>query len=74
VLIREEILEELKLSVDDAANAPGVRRAALSNLVNGRAALPPEMAPRVETAFGVNMETVPRTQAWHDVHAAWPRR
>lgn len=67
--IRDEILEELKLSVSEAADALGVRRATLSDLVNGNAALSPEMALRIEKAFGVDMEMLLRMQAWHDAHA-----
>jgi addiction module HigA family antidote len=67
--IRDEILDELDLSVSAGAKALGVRRATLSDLVNGTAALSPEMALRVEKAFGVNMETLLRMQAWHDAVA-----
>ena len=52
--IREEILNELGLSVTRAAELLGVRRATLSDLLNGRASLTPEMALRVEKAFGGN--------------------
>jgi antitoxin HigA-1 len=64
--IREEILAELGLSVARAAEVLGVRRATLSDLVNGKAALSPEMALRIEKAFGVSMDTLLRMQAWHD--------
>jgi addiction module HigA family antidote len=64
--IREEILNELGLSVARAAEVLGVRRATLSDLVNEKAAMSPEMALRVEKAFGVSMETLLRMQAWHD--------
>src|ERR1700730_9049521 len=64
--IREEILNELGLSVARAAEVLGVRRATLSDLVNEKAALSPEMAMRVEKAFGVSMDTLLRMQAWHD--------
>jgi addiction module HigA family antidote len=47
----------------------GVRRATLSDLVNGKAAVSPEMALRIEKAFGVSMDTLLRMQAWHDGHA-----
>ena len=67
--IRDEILDELDLSVSAAAEALGVRRATLSDLINGNAALSPEMALRVEKAFGVNMEMLLRMQAWHDAVA-----
>ena len=71
--IREEILEELNLSVTQAAAILGVRRATLSDLVNGRASLSPEMALRVEKAFGVSLDTLLRLQAWHDSHAVRQR-
>jgi addiction module HigA family antidote len=67
--IRDEILDELRLSVSEAAEALGVRRATLSDLVNGNATLSPEMALRVELAFGVDMEMLLRMQAWHDANA-----
>jgi addiction module HigA family antidote len=67
--IREEILKELSLSVSKAAEVLGVRRATLSDLLNGKAALSAEMALRVEKAFGVDMETLLRMQAWYDTHA-----
>ena len=46
-----------------------MRRATLSDLVNGHAALSPEMALRIEKAFGVDMDMLLRMQAWHDSHA-----
>ena len=64
--IRIEILEELELSVAAAARILGVRRATLSDLVNGNASLSPEMALRVEKAFGLSMDLLLRMQAWHD--------
>ncbi len=66
--IREEILAELHLSVARAAEVLGVRRATLSDLVNGHAALSPEMALRIEKAFGVDMDMLLRMQAWHDAY------
>jgi addiction module HigA family antidote len=67
--IREEILDELNLTVSEAAEVLGVRRATLSDLVNGNAALSPEMALRIEKAFDVDMEMLLRMQAWHDTNA-----
>jgi plasmid maintenance system antidote protein VapI len=37
--------------------------------VNGKAALSPEMALRIEKAFGVDMEMLLRIQTWHDAKA-----
>jgi plasmid maintenance system antidote protein VapI len=48
------------------AEVLGVRRATMSDLVNEKAALSPELVMRVEKAFGVNMDTLLRMQAWHD--------
>jgi addiction module HigA family antidote len=67
--IREEILDELGLTVSRAAEVLGVRRATLSDLVNGRAALSAEMALRIEKAFGIEMDTLLRMQAWYDSYA-----
>jgi addiction module HigA family antidote len=67
--IREEILDELGLSVSAAAQVLGVRRATLSDLINGNASLSAEMALRIEKAFGVKMETLLNMQAWHDAYA-----
>jgi addiction module HigA family antidote len=69
VFVREEILDELGLSVSDAARVLDVRRATLSDLVNGNAALSAEMALRIEKAFGVKMETLLNMQAWHDAYS-----
>ncbi|HEY9057094.1 MAG TPA: HigA family addiction module antitoxin [Aurantimonas sp.] len=66
--IREEVLEPLGLNVARAAEVLDVRRATVSDLVNGKAALSPEMALRIEKAFGVSMDTLLRMQAWHDAH------
>ena len=67
--IRDEILQELGLSISRAAEVLGVRRATLSDLVNEKSAISPEMALRVEKAFGVPMDTLLRLQAIHDAHA-----
>ena len=67
--IRVEIFDELGLSVARAARILGVRRATLSDLVNAKAALSPEMALRIEKAFGVSMDTLLRMQAWYDGYA-----
>ena len=64
--IRIEILEELELSVSAAARILGVRRATLSDLLNGNSSLSPEMALRVEKAFGLSMDLLLRMQAWYD--------
>ncbi len=47
----------------------GVRRATLSDLVNEKTSLSPEMALRIEKASGVNMDTLLQMQTWHDARA-----
>ena len=64
--IRTEVLDELDLSVTKAAEVLGVRRATLSDLLNGKTSLTPEMALRLEKAFAVSMDTLLRMQAWYD--------
>ena len=64
--IRLEVIEEFGLNVTAAARILGVRRATLSDLVNGNASLSPEMALRVGKAFGLSMDLLLRMQAWHD--------
>ena len=64
--IRTEIIEELDLNVTRTAEILGVRRATLSDLLNGNAALSPEMALRIEKAFGVGMDMLLQMQAWYD--------
>jgi addiction module HigA family antidote len=68
--VRSEIVEALDLSVTDAAKALGVTRPALSALLNERAALSPEMALRIEKAFGVSMDTLMRMQNSYDIAQA----
>jgi addiction module HigA family antidote len=66
-VIQYEILEPLNLTVTAAARVLGVSRPALSRLVNGRASLSPEMAVRIEKAFGPRMEHLMRMQHAHDL-------
>jgi addiction module HigA family antidote len=65
--IRTEILEPLDLTVTAAAQALGVTRVALSNLLNAQADLSGDMALRIEKAFGVRMETLMRMQSSYDI-------
>lgn len=50
--VRRDCLEPLGLSVTVGAKALGVTRQALNNLVNGKSGISPEMAIRLEKAFG----------------------
>lgn len=65
--VRSEIVEPLGLSVTDAARTLGVTRPALSALFNGHANLSPEMAHKIEKAFGVSKDTLMRMQNSYDI-------
>jgi antitoxin HigA-1 len=65
-----EIIEGHGLNVSSGANALGVTRQTLSALVNERGGLSPDMALRIEKAFGVQMDTLLRMQtAWEIAEA-----
>ena len=66
-LIRTEIVEALGLNVSQAAQILKVRRATLSDLLHGKTALTPEMAIRIEKAFGPDMHHLLRMQLAYDV-------
>ncbi len=68
--VKSEVIEALELSVTDAARALGVTQAALSAVLNERARLSPEMALRIEKAFGVSMDTLMRMQNSYDIAQA----
>ena len=72
--VKSEIIEPLGLSVTDAARVLGVTRPALSALLNERANLSPEMALRIEKAFGVAMDTLMRMQNSYDIAQARNRQ
>jgi antitoxin HigA-1 len=66
-LIKTEVIEALGLSVSKAAAILQVRRATLSDLLHGKAALTPEMALRIEKAFGPDMDHLLRMQLAYDI-------
>ncbi|MCG8354150.1 MAG: HigA family addiction module antitoxin [Kiloniellales bacterium] len=70
VIVREECLKPLDLSVTKAAEALGVGRQALSSLINGRASVAVEMAIRLSKAFGSTPETWLGMQMAYDLAQA----
>src|SRR5487761_322512 len=72
-IIRDQCLEPLGLSVTDAAKGLGVTRKAFSELLNGHAGVSPEMAIRLERAFGSTAETWLRMQVAYDLWQAEQR-
>ncbi len=69
-IVRNACLEPLGLSVTEGAKVLGVTRQALNNVVNGKAAISPEMAIRLSKAFGSTPETWLRMQLAYDLAAA----
>lgn len=67
--LREDVLPALGLTVTDAAAQLGVTRAALSRVLNGHAAISPEMALRLEGWLGV--ESGGSADAWIAQQAAY---
>lgn len=71
--VKSDIIEPHGLSVTDAARVLGITRAALSAFLNQHSALSPDMALRLEKAFGVSMETLMRMQNSYDIAQARKR-
>ena len=68
--IRHDCLEPLGLSVTEAAKKLGVSRKQLSDVVNGRSGISPQMAIRLDKAFGGGANTWYRVQAAYDLAQA----
>jgi antitoxin HigA-1 len=69
-ILKEDVLAPMALTVKRAAEILGVGRPALSAVLNGRASLSPEMAIRVEKAFGVSMDLLLKMQLQFDIARA----
>lgn len=72
-VVKREIIGARGLSVTEAAYALGVTRPALSKLLNGRSHLSPEMALRIEKAFGMSMDSLMGIQNSFDIAEARTR-
>ena len=71
--IKLNCLEPLGLSVTEAARVLGVARHTLSRMLNGHAAISPEMAIRLEKVGWSNAEFWLRLQAAYDLAQARKR-
>jgi addiction module HigA family antidote len=69
-IVRQECLEPLGLTVTDAARQLGVSRVALSELINERRGISPEMAIRLSKAFGSKPEVWAGLQMQYDLAKA----
>ena len=68
--VRHDCLEPLGLSVTKAAKKLGISRKQLSAIVNGHSGISPEMAIRLDKAFGGSADTWFRLQAAYDLAQA----
>ncbi len=69
-VIRELCLVPLSLSVTAAARALGVSRKSLSELLNGKSGISPEMAIRLSIAFATTPESWLGQQMQYDLWKA----
>jgi len=72
-IVRHDCLVPLGLTVTAAAKVLGVSRQALNNLLNGKSGVTPEMAIRLEKAFGGTADTWLRMQMNYDLARAMKR-
>lgn len=68
--VRYDCLEPLNLSITEAAKLLGVSRKQLSDVVNCRAGISPEMAIRLDKVFGGGAETWYRLNATYQLAQA----
>lgn len=72
-IVRQLCLERHNLTVTEGAQVLGVSRQALTNLLSGKAGISPEMALRLDKAFGGGAETWLQRQLVHDLAKARER-
>jgi antitoxin HigA-1 len=68
--VKHDCLEPLGLSVTNGAEILGVTKQTLNDLVNDRRGISPEMALRLDMAFGSGADTWIRLQAAYDLAQA----
>ncbi len=72
-LVLHDCIEPLGLTITDAAAALKVTRTTLSELVNGKRGISPEMALRLEQVFGGSAESWLLQQVQYDLAKLTPR-
>lgn len=68
LILRDDILPALNLSVTEAAKQLGVNRVTLSRLLNGKSAITAEMALRLHAWLG---EQSPSAESWLHQQASY---
>ena len=74
LIIRDDVLPELQLSVSEAAEQLGVSRITLSRVINGRSAITDEMALSVGKWVGNGSEIWLHMQGQYDLWQAKKKR
>ncbi len=73
-VLKNLYLDTLEITVTEAAKGLGVSRQALSNIINGHNGITPEMALRLEKAFGTSRQAWLNMQQnydlWHAMQEA----
>ena len=62
-----DTLEELKISISEAARGLGITRQQLHNVIAGRSGITPEMAVKLEKAIGSTADTWLKLQMNYDL-------
>jgi addiction module HigA family antidote len=73
-LVREDVIKELGLTVTAAADMLSMSRTNLSLFLNERIDLSPEMALKLEAAFGLEAEMLMGMQTDHNMAKARKRQ
>lgn len=68
LILRDEVISANGLSVTEAALLLGITRPTLSNLLNGKADISPEMSLRIEMVFGGSAEFWLHLQTDYNLH------
>ncbi len=66
-VLKELWLEPMGITITGAADLLGVARKTVSKIINGRGAVTPEMALRLEIVFGTSAQTWMNMQAAYDL-------
>jgi len=72
--LRRDCIEALGLTVTATAKILGVSRKHLSDVINGHSGISPEMAIRLDKAFGGGADTWARMQATYDAAQAMEKK
>lgn len=67
IILKEDVIKANGLSIGEAADLLAVSRLTLSKIANGKGAITPNIALRIETVFGGNADFWLRMQRGYDL-------